>query len=301
MYNMTSDLSSVGINLQLAAVNYHETMACKMDSPKIRKENPDMPPCVRNPPESEWQQLLASRAPGMPTFQDTKEKMIYDEFGGQHDDLFIYDRNGRLFAYLPSTRTAEVIGGPSVLLSTTQDVTTHAGYRSVRSLAILAAASHPARCGTSRAMACGSHEWPVVTHVAGLGGSMRLIHLMRRGRGRADVTTRGRCRCLLASPRLASLASYGGGARRITAPAGAIAWSVSQSVFAQLLPAEHRASALQDSTTRIHTKGHVACEQPYAKLRGITEHNRARAVHEFEHDEAVPRHSTGRPHTPRSV
>ena len=245
MYNMTSDLSSVGINLQLAAVNYHATMACKMDSPKIRKENPDMPPCVRNPPESEWQQLLASRAPGMPTFQDTKEKMIYDEFGGQHDDLFIYDRNGRLFAYLPSTRTAEVIGGPSVLLSTTQDVTTHAGYRSVRSLAILAAASHPARCGTSRAKwPVVSHEWPVVTHVAGLGG-LDETDPPNEARSEGVPTLRH----VAGAGALLALAAIGiarlvWGRRKKNYSAGpdAIAWSVSQSVFAQLLPAEHRAS-----------------------------------------------------------
>ena len=109
--------------------------------------------------------------------------------------------------------------------------------------------------------------------------SMRLIHLMRRGRRacRRYDTWQVQVLCLH-SPRLASLASYGGGARRITAPAQMP--SHGQSV-SQSSPNSYQRSigprTLQDSTTRIHTKGHVACEQPYAKLRGITEHE---LVHE---------------------
>ena len=144
MYNMTKTLSDVGIKLQIAAINFPRTMACEMAQPGMEMSMPDMPKCVPNPPESDWQYLLAKRAPGMPVLQDTGGGDIYDEFGGQHDDLFVYDRYGKLFAYLPSKMSADVIGGPSTML--TQDLLTPEGVASVTTIAVLAASSPLSRC-----------------------------------------------------------------------------------------------------------------------------------------------------------
>ena len=151
--------------------------------------------------------------------------MIYDEFGGQHDDLFIYDRNGRLFAYLPSTRTAEVIGGPSVLLSTTQDVTTHAGtWRPVagdprRRI-------HP-RCGTSRQNGLWSRMSGLSSHTSRVSAaSMRLIHLEARSEGVPTLRHVAGAGALLALAAI-GIARLVWGRRKKNYSAGpdAIAWS----------------------------------------------------------------------------
>lgn len=157
---MTKTLSDAGITLQIAAINFPRTMACEMAQPGMEMAMPDMPACIPDPPERDWQHLLAKRAPGMPVMQDTGEGDVYDAFGGQHDDLFVYDRYGKLFAYLPSKMSADAIGGPSTLLS--QDLLTPEGVASVTTIAVLAAASPESRC-----------YWPLpIKAAAGGGGSL---------------------------------------------------------------------------------------------------------------------------------
>lgn len=56
-----------------------------------------------------------------PLFQDTQDDHAWDMHDGYKDDFYIYDRDGKLAAYLP------VQGGPSITLSTEE------GYAYVKS------------------------------------------------------------------------------------------------------------------------------------------------------------------------
>jgi hypothetical protein len=51
--------------------------------------------------EENWQSALAMKVPPfMPILQDIDYLNVWDSFGGMSGDLFMYDRNGRLYAYL---------------------------------------------------------------------------------------------------------------------------------------------------------------------------------------------------------
>ena len=52
--------------------------------------------------EANWQAPMREQAPGVPILQDEQGVDAWSAFGGGHDDLFVYDRNGRLFAHLCS-------------------------------------------------------------------------------------------------------------------------------------------------------------------------------------------------------
>lgn len=49
--------------------------------------------------ENNWQKKFSSEVE-MPLFQDEDELNVWDKFGGYPGDLFIYDRTGRLYAYV---------------------------------------------------------------------------------------------------------------------------------------------------------------------------------------------------------
>ena len=51
--------------------------------------------------EKNWQAKLASNLPAyMPILQDLDYLNVWDSFGGQDGDLFVYDKTGRLYAYI---------------------------------------------------------------------------------------------------------------------------------------------------------------------------------------------------------
>lgn len=105
--------------------------------------------CNLHPPEAEFQAQLAGMAPMMPVFQDTEEDNVWDEFGGEHDDLFVYDRNGKLFTWLPAPMTAmniEMRGDKQFSYPFNQDLLTPEGRATVRTVAILAAQAGGHRC-----------------------------------------------------------------------------------------------------------------------------------------------------------
>lgn len=87
---------------------------------------------------SNWQQLLIDQT-SMPIFQDTEWQDIWEIFGGGHNDIFIYDRNGRLYEYICSYETC----GDDTL----GELTTASGFDAVKEVAVAAASSNAtARC-----------------------------------------------------------------------------------------------------------------------------------------------------------
>ena len=111
--------------------------------------------------EDQFQAQLAQMAAEPPrpafVFQDTHDDNVWDEFGGEHDDLFVYDRHGKLFAWLPADLAANLLvrkyyntsgreGSPIYAPPYTADLMTKEGRATVRSVAILAALADPNRC-----------------------------------------------------------------------------------------------------------------------------------------------------------
>ena len=166
------------INVRAATLNNYQTMSCAMG----------MAGCVPNSPEATWQALLASKAPELPVFQDTEGGPVWDAFGAGHDDLMVYDRNGLLFAWLPSAGTVRMsrmahnvpITGP--MASFGPDLTKSDGYAAVRAVAILAASASDARCphigGDGGSSAAG---WILVLLAIGVLIVVYYIHGKRKG------------------------------------------------------------------------------------------------------------------------
>ena len=73
------------------------------------------------------QSELTSRA-AFPFFQDQPDVGVWQIQGGHKDDLFIYDRTGRLFIHFPA-------GG-----AVSTDLSTEIGYSNVRAAILQAAA-----------------------------------------------------------------------------------------------------------------------------------------------------------------
>ena len=123
------------IAVRAAILNYKSPGECV---------TPGQPPCAAGDErlaEANWQGRMASAAPGLTIWQDTEDANVWDDgFGAAHDDLMIYDREGRLFTWLGSEST---LGDEEVL---DQDLTKPAGYAAVRATIILAARASPQRC-----------------------------------------------------------------------------------------------------------------------------------------------------------
>ena len=101
----------------------------------------------------------------MPLFQDLQGAPTYEQFGGGHDDLFVYDGEGNLFAYLQSGASATLEHAHSVYSLYETDLQTPEGYASVRTTVLLAAATANAttadgrkweRCSSSSSSIIGS-------------------------------------------------------------------------------------------------------------------------------------------------
>jgi len=145
MSQIVADLAdNHSIHINAFALNYQLPMSCIMRSGPMSM----MGPCAigdgdKRLSEPKWQSRLAQGAPNLAIFQDTAEANVWDAgFGGGHDDLFIYDAEGLLFAYLPSAMTET---NPAI----PQDMLTPSGYGIVRSMLILAARQPRERCATS--------------------------------------------------------------------------------------------------------------------------------------------------------
>lgn len=142
-----------------ASLNNHQTMSCAMGKTECDGE-----------PEASWQALLAASAPALPVFQDTAGGPIWDSFGAGHDDLMVYDRAGRLFAWLPSAATVRMsrmkdgiaITGPLSVLD--PDLTTSDGFAAVRATVLLAASAVPERCLQTSTTVC--------AQAGGIGGTL---------------------------------------------------------------------------------------------------------------------------------
>ena len=87
--------------------------------------------------EANWQAPMREQAPGVPILQDEQGVDAWSAFGGGHDDLFVYDRSGRLFAHLCSAHLCS----PQPVRT---DLDDPLGFESVRTTVVLA----------SRARAC---------------------------------------------------------------------------------------------------------------------------------------------------
>lgn len=123
------------------ALNYKLPMSCIMTSgPMSRMGRCAIGDSDMRLREASWQAPLAAAAPPLPVFQDTPAADVWDSgFGGGHDDLLVYDRHGRLFAYLPSAMSQEHVAIPQDLLRTD-------GVANVRTTLLLAASQPAQRC-----------------------------------------------------------------------------------------------------------------------------------------------------------
>ena len=114
--------------------------------------------CLPNDPafkEENWQSLFKLPSE-MSMLQDTQELQAWRQFGGEKDDILIYDRQGFIFAYACSSDTCSQSNPPSF----SNVLTTKAGYQNIQSLLILAANSAPLlRCATKK------HD-PLLKHFA---------------------------------------------------------------------------------------------------------------------------------------
>jgi len=145
------------IRVTAFALNYRRPMACIMRSGPMAAAGPCAEGDMRLR-EANWQAPLASGAPNVSLFQDTAEADVWDgAFGGGHDDLFVYDGAGRLFAWLPSEMTEE---SPAF----NQDLLTPGGYEAVRVALVLASQQPRGRCASLslKADAASSGCWAAV-------------------------------------------------------------------------------------------------------------------------------------------
>lgn len=122
--------------------------------------------------EKRWQAPLARMAPRLPLFQDTAADAVWnDGFGGGHDDLFVYDAQGRLFSWLGSEMTLNAVGKDYLF---EQDLITTDGYASVRAITLLASQSRSSRCDVA---AAGSGPGAALWMFAGACGCLALLGL----------------------------------------------------------------------------------------------------------------------------
>lgn len=106
--------------------------------------------------EDSWQGSFKPSADTaqMSMLQDTKELQAWRQFGGEKNDILVYDRDGFIFAYACSQ--ASCSNPPSF----SNDMTSLAGFQNINSLLVLAANSAPlARCLTKK------HD-PLLKHFA---------------------------------------------------------------------------------------------------------------------------------------
>ena len=139
---MVADLAAnQSINVQAFALNYRLPMSCIMTTgPMSRMGRCKIGDDDMRLSEAKWQTPLAQGAPKIAMFQDTVEANVWDRgFGGGHDDVFVYDATGRLFAWLPSAMT-----DPHPKIN--QDMLTPSGYDAVRATVILASQQPRNRC-----------------------------------------------------------------------------------------------------------------------------------------------------------
>jgi len=134
-------VANAGTRVSAFTLNYQLPMSCIMTSGNMSH----MGRCAIGDGdmrlhEDRWQAPLAAAAPSLPVFQDTAEADVWGGgFGGGHDDLLVYDRDGRLFAHLPSAMS---VAHPLI----EQDLLTTTGFDNVRTSLLLAAVQPTGRC-----------------------------------------------------------------------------------------------------------------------------------------------------------
>ena len=133
-------------SVRAATLNNYKTMACAMGHDD----------CVESPPEESWQALLATPAAPLPVFQDRAPGVVWDAFGAGHDDLLVYDRAGRVFAWLPSPGTVRMSGLGPPLSEVKQDLLDAEGVANVRDVLERAIAASPDRCDAAEVTASGA-------------------------------------------------------------------------------------------------------------------------------------------------
>ena len=149
-----------GIRVNTAFVNSWMPLKCAQAPPCTSPTGEDcIGGCLPNDPalrEENWQGLLkpSNITSDMFMLQDTRDIQIWKQFGGEMDDVLVYDSAGLVFGYACS---AQSCSNPPVF---SNDLTTKSGYLNVQSLILLAANSAPvARCMTKK------HD-PLLKHLA---------------------------------------------------------------------------------------------------------------------------------------
>lgn len=113
--DLGNELIDMGYTVKNVALNYYAPLACVLQGECVSFwwNNPFLFPGSDNcagfiagcSPQDDrlayanWQALLADEI-DLPIFQDYSPGWTWDEFGGLTGDLFIYDREGRLYRYL---------------------------------------------------------------------------------------------------------------------------------------------------------------------------------------------------------
>lgn len=117
--------ANLSLSLNAVALNAAEPMACVMPAMGALCD-------AAAHTEAAWQAPMVAAARGMPVLQDEAALDVWQQYGGGHDDLFIYDRRGALFAHLCSAHTCAPQPVPT-------DLGDARGRASVRAAVVLAA------------------------------------------------------------------------------------------------------------------------------------------------------------------
>lgn len=153
------ELEDMDIVVHNAALNYYAPMACAMLECEMYWWNWNSPMYLpwwntnncqgyvggcapsdeRLKPEN-WQLLLANKTT-MPIFQDTEWEDAWENLGGGHGDIFIYDSSGRLFAYFCNQDSCpeHTVGkgvNATVVPSNRGDLTNATDYETIKAQAI---------------------------------------------------------------------------------------------------------------------------------------------------------------------
>jgi len=145
-------LATEDLAINVVGVNNKFPMECAMEPCAPSELNHDCldywgscPPDAPALAYNNWQGLMrVNKTAEMPLFQDTQDADVWNrEYGGGHDDLFIYDGQGKLYAYVCSSKTCSAPFLDNSLM-------TPGGYENIKSLIGLAARSSSSlRCDSS--------------------------------------------------------------------------------------------------------------------------------------------------------
>jgi len=173
------ELMDMGYTVKNVLLNYYAPLGCVMEGECVSFwwNNPFLFPgsdncagyvsgCAPNDERltyAKWQGLLAD-AVDLPIFQDYSPGWAWDEFGGLQGDLFIYDREGRLYRYLCNIANVGAQCDTPLIGGGLQD---DHSYETARNVAVEAAESDSdERCGEDVVLSPGYDQVEIYDNAA---------------------------------------------------------------------------------------------------------------------------------------